>query len=68
MKNILIIGRGSISKQHQDNIQSHFDLNIIENSDFEPIELPAPRSHLIKEGLSDKFIEYMGAWPGFVGE
>ena len=40
----------------------------MENQDFEPIELPVPRSHLIKEGLSEKFIEYMGAWPGFVGE
>ncbi len=35
MKNILIIGRGSISKQHQHNIQSHFDLNIIEISEKE---------------------------------
>ena len=35
MKNILIIGRGSISKQHQDNIRSHFDLNIIEISEKE---------------------------------
>ena len=35
MKNILIIGRGSISKQHQENIRSHFDLNIIEISEKE---------------------------------
>lgn len=35
MKNILIIGRGSISKQHQENIRSHFDLSIIEISEKE---------------------------------
>ena len=55
------VGRAAIL--HHD-----FPLKVIENPGFEPIELPAPRSHLIKEGLSDKFIEYMGAWPGFVGE
>ena len=42
--------------------------SVMENQDFEPIELPVPRSHLIKEGLSEKFVEYMGAWPGFVEE
>jgi hypothetical protein len=40
----------------------------MENPNFEPIVLPVSTSHLIKEGLSDKFIDYMGAWPGFVGE
>ena len=55
------VGRAAIL--HHD-----FPERVIENPDFEPIELPAARSHLIKEGLSDKFIEYMGAWPGFVGE
>jgi 2,4-dienoyl-CoA reductase-like NADH-dependent reductase (Old Yellow Enzyme family) len=55
------VGRAAIL--HHD-----FPFKVLENSGFEPIELPAPRSHLIKEGLSDKFIEYMGAWSGFVGE
>ena len=55
------IGRAAIL--HHD-----FPERVIENPDFEPIELPAPRSHLIQEGLSEKFIEYMGTWPGFVGE
>lgn len=35
MKNILIIGRGSISKQHQDNIRSDLNLNIKEISEKE---------------------------------
>ncbi len=55
------VGRAAIL--HHD-----FPQRVIKNSDFEPIELPAPKSHLIEEGLSEKFIKYMGAWPGFVGE
>ncbi|MDA9724440.1 NADH:flavin oxidoreductase [Gammaproteobacteria bacterium] len=52
------IGRAAIL--HHD-----FPDRVMRNPNFEPIELPASRSHLIKEGLSEKFIQYMGAWPGF---
>ena len=55
------VGRAAIL--HHD-----FPERVIENANFQPMELPASRSHLIKEGLSEKFINYMGAWPGFVGE
>ena len=55
------IGRAAIL--HHD-----FPLKVMENPNFEPIELPASKAHLSKEGLSDKFIDYMGAWPGFVGK
>ena len=55
------IGRAAIL--HHD-----FPLRVIENPNFEPIELPVSIAHLSKEGLSDKFINYMGAWPGFVGK
>ena len=55
------IGRAAIL--HHD-----FPLRVIENPNFEPIELPVSIAHLRKEGLSDKFIDYMGAWPGFVGK
>ena len=55
------IGRAAIL--HHD-----FPLRVMENPNFEPIELPASIAHLSKEGLSDKFIDYMGAWPGFVGK
>ena len=40
----------------------------MDNYEFEPIGLPVSKSHLIQEGLSPKFVEYMGAWPGFVEE
>ena len=55
------IGRAAIL--HHD-----FPARVMENPKFEPIELPVSKVHLNKEGLSDKFIDYMGAWPGFVGK
>jgi len=55
------IGRAAIL--HHD-----FPERVMKNPNFKPIELPASRSYLNKEGLSDKFIEYMGNWPGFVGD
>ena len=55
------IGRAAIL--HHD-----FPLRVMENPNFEPIELPVSIAHLSKEGLSGKFIDYMGAWPGFVGK
>ena len=55
------IGRAAIL--HHD-----FPLRVMENPNFEPTELPVSKAHLNNEGLSDKFIDYMGAWPGFVGK
>ena len=33
---------------------------------FVPVDIPVTKAYLNNEGLSDKFIAYMGAWPGFV--
>ena len=55
------IGRGGIL--HHD-----FPKKVIKDPDFEPIELPVSKQHLINEGLSDKFIKYMQRWQGFVRE
>ena len=38
------------------------------NPDFTPVKLPASKEHLSNEGLSPKFLEYMGSWPGFIAE
>jgi 2,4-dienoyl-CoA reductase-like NADH-dependent reductase (Old Yellow Enzyme family) len=35
---------------------------------FEPVDLPVTPDYLRSEGLSDKFIEYMSSWEGFVAE
>jgi len=33
---------------------------------FEPVELPVTPDYLRSEGLSDKFIDYMATWEGFI--
>ena len=39
------------------------------NADFAPVENPVSREHLVKEGLSEKFIAYMAnSWEGFVAK
>ncbi|MEC9464769.1 MAG: NADH:flavin oxidoreductase [Myxococcota bacterium] len=53
------IGRAGIL--HHD-----FPKRVIANPSFEPIALPASRSHLANEGLSETFIQYMTKWKGFV--
>jgi hypothetical protein len=36
------------------------------NPDFATATLPVTRDYLTREGLSPKFLEYMGQWKGFV--
>ncbi|GJM14450.1 MAG: putative NADH-dependent flavin oxidoreductase YqiG [Pseudohongiella sp.] len=55
----IMLGRAAIL--HHD-----FPLQMKDNPDFTPIALPASRAHLSAEGLSEKFIEYMSSWKGFV--
>jgi 2,4-dienoyl-CoA reductase-like NADH-dependent reductase (Old Yellow Enzyme family) len=38
------------------------------NPDFAPATLPVTREHLTREGLSPRFLDYMGNWKGFVAE
>ncbi len=46
----------------------HHDLPSLykENSKFIPVELPVSYEYLKKQGLSDKFVNYMSNWKGFV--
>lgn len=55
------IGRSAIL--HHD-----FPKQVIENSEFEPVEPPVSRAYLSKEGLGKRFIDYMSRWKGFVEE
>ena len=55
------VGRAAIL--HHD-----FPKKVIGDPDFEPIEPPVTKQHLLNEGLSDKFIKYMQRWQGFVEE
>ena len=55
------IGRAAIL--HHD-----FPNKVLENHNFIPIDTPSPKEHLRKEGLSEKFIEYLKVFKGFVEE
>ena len=55
------IGRSGIL--HHD-----FPKKVIENADFEPERTPVSKQYLNREGLSEKFINYMRRWPDFVLE
>lgn len=55
------VGRAAIL--HHD-----FPIKVINNQNFEPIKTPVSAQHLLKEGLSEKFINYMRRWPNFVGQ
>ncbi len=53
------IGRAAI-------IHHDYPKRILANPNFEPLALPISREHLAKEGLGEKFIDYMTRWKGFV--
>jgi len=55
----IILGRAAIL--HHD-----FPLQLKCNPGFTPVEPPVSAEYLRKEGLSEKFVSYMGNWPGFV--
>jgi len=55
------IGRSAIL--HHD-----FPKQVMDNPNFKPVETPVSKVHLAKEGLGEKFIEYMSRWEGFVKE
>lgn len=57
----VLIGRGAIL--HHD-----FPNLVRQNPDFTPIALPVSEAHLVKEGLSPAFLNYMKTWKGFVAE
>ena len=53
------IGRSAIL--HHD-----FPVKVIEDSEFESTKTPVSKEYLVKEGLSEKFINYMRRWADFV--
>ena len=53
------IGRAAIL--HHD-----FPKQVGANPAFSAVKLPVSRDYLIKEGLGEQFLKYMGNWPGFM--
>jgi 2,4-dienoyl-CoA reductase-like NADH-dependent reductase (Old Yellow Enzyme family) len=59
--NFVAIGRAAI-------INHDFPKKVLNNPSFEPLSLPVSKDHLRNEGVSDKFVEYLGFFKGFVEE
>lgn len=55
------VGRSAIL--HHD-----FPVKVMNDLNFNPTETPVSESYLRKEGLGEKFIQYMKRWPDFVKE
>jgi len=55
----VMLGRAAI-------LHHNFPLLMEQDTNFLPVENPVSREHLKKEGLSEKFIDYMSTWKGFV--
>ena len=53
------IGRAAI-------VHHDFPKKVLNNPAFEPLNLPVSKAHLKNEGVSDKFIEYLRFFKGFV--
>jgi 2,4-dienoyl-CoA reductase-like NADH-dependent reductase (Old Yellow Enzyme family) len=56
-----LLGRAAI-------IHHDFPNKMALDLDFVPLTLPVTADHLRAEGLSDKFLAYMGTWKGFILE
>jgi 2,4-dienoyl-CoA reductase-like NADH-dependent reductase (Old Yellow Enzyme family) len=57
----VVIGRAAIL--HHD-----YPRRVCVNAAFTPVATPVTPAYLCSEGLSDKFIKYMGRWENFVAE
>lgn len=55
----VMLGRAGILHHNYPNL-------LQQHPDFTPVELPVTADYLLNEGLSPAFVEYMGAWKGFV--
>ena len=57
----IMLGRAAI-------LHHNFPALMQQDENFLPTENPVSREYLAKEGLSEKFIDYMSGWKGFVAE
>ncbi|WP_234810768.1 hypothetical protein [Sphingobium herbicidovorans] len=55
------IGRGAI-------LRHDFPERVRADAAYESPALPVTIDHLLDEGLSPPFIDYMNSWPGFVAD
>ena len=57
----IMLGRAAI-------IHHDFPNRYAADPQFAPVDNPVTRDYLAAEGLSEKFINYMAGWPGFVAD
>jgi len=57
----VLLGRAAI-------IHHDFPQQMAANADFTSLPNPVSRAHLLNEGLSPAFVDYMATWAGFVTE
>ncbi|MDF1846844.1 MAG: NADH:flavin oxidoreductase [Parvibaculaceae bacterium] len=55
----VLLGRAAI-------LTHDFPNKLAADASFEPVKIPVTPAYLNGQGLSDKFVDYMGQWPGFV--
>jgi 2,4-dienoyl-CoA reductase-like NADH-dependent reductase (Old Yellow Enzyme family) len=68
VKKILDAGVDFVTVGRSAILHHDFPKKVAENPDFEPTPTPVTAAYLKKEGLGDKFVEYMRRWKGFVGD
>ena len=55
----VLLGRAAI-------LTHDFPHQLANDSEFVPVTIPVTAAYLNEQGLSDRFVGYMGQWPGFV--
>lgn len=65
-KNVLDAGVDFVTIGRSAILHHDFPQQVINNPNFKPTETPVSKEYLKREGLGERFIEYMGRWPNFV--
>jgi 2,4-dienoyl-CoA reductase-like NADH-dependent reductase (Old Yellow Enzyme family) len=55
----VLLGRAAI-------LTHDFPNQLEADAGFEPVSIPVTAAYLNEQGLSNRFVDYMGQWPGFV--
>jgi len=55
----VLLGRAAI-------LTHDFPNQLADDSEFAPVSIPVTAAYLNEQGLSERFVAYMGQWPGFV--
>lgn len=66
VQKVLDVGVDFVSIGTSAILHHNFPKLVIENPTFVPIAIPVSIEHLKKEGLGERFVEYLRRWPDFV--